>query len=136
MAFRIYPEIPTVEFRGWIGVDLDGTLAHYEGWQGEDHIGDPIPAMLSRVKRWLEHGHEKHGDVDVKILTARVSDPRRGEDARRVIEAWCLNHVGQVLEVTSEKDYRCLEIWDDRAVQVEANTGRRMDGQPDPEGPP
>ncbi len=19
---------------GWIGVDLDGTLAHYDGWQG------------------------------------------------------------------------------------------------------
>jgi len=27
----------------WIGVDLDGTLAKYDGWKGEDVIGDPVP---------------------------------------------------------------------------------------------
>jgi hypothetical protein len=33
---------------GWIGVDLDGTLAHYDGWKGIDHIGEPIkPRGLS-----------------------------------------------------------------------------------------
>ena len=40
----------------WIGVDLDGTLAHYKGWKGRDHIGEPIPAMMQRVKQWLEEG--------------------------------------------------------------------------------
>lgn len=44
--------------RGWIGVDLDGTLAHYDGWKGETHIGKPIPLMLARVKRWLAEGKE------------------------------------------------------------------------------
>lgn len=35
---------------GWIGVDLDGTLAHYDRWRGIDHVGDPVPAMMNRVK--------------------------------------------------------------------------------------
>lgn len=114
---------------------FDGTFAQYDGWQGEHHIGEPVPAMLARVKYWLEHGHPKYGDVDVKIFTARVSDPRR-EGVAATIQQWCLEHVGVVLPITNEKDYGCVEIWDDRAVQVEANTGRRMDGEPDPEGPP
>lgn len=121
---------------GWIGVDLDGTLALYEGWQGPEHIGPPVPLMLSRVKRWLEHGHEVYGQVDVKIMTARVSVEEQLPVVMPALEAWMLEHIGRVLEVTFYKDYQMLELWDDRAVQVEANTGRRMDGQPEPEGPP
>lgn len=45
--------------QGWIGVDLDGTLAHYDGWKGADHIGEPIPAMVERVKQWLSEGPVK-----------------------------------------------------------------------------
>jgi len=41
---------------GWIGVDLDGTLAHYEGFKGAQHIGEPISPMVERVKRWLAEG--------------------------------------------------------------------------------
>lgn len=115
---------------GWKGVDLDGTLAKYEGWQGEGHIGDPVPLMQERVKRWLAEGWE------VKIVTARVSVPDLADAARAAIQDWCEEHVGRRLEVTNCKDYAMVEIWDDRAVQVEANTGRRMDGEPDPEGPP
>lgn len=48
---------------GWIGVDLDGTLAEYTGWHGPGHIGPPIPKMLDRVKNWLAEG------VDVRIFT-------------------------------------------------------------------
>jgi hypothetical protein len=54
---------------GWIGVDLDGTLAHYDGWKGADHIGAPIPAMVERVKGWLTEGKT------VRIFTARVYCP-------------------------------------------------------------
>jgi hypothetical protein len=36
---------------GWIGVDLDATLAKYDGWKSADHIGEPIPAMVDRVSR-------------------------------------------------------------------------------------
>jgi hypothetical protein len=117
--------------KGWIGVDLDGTLAHYDGWKGPDHIGEPIPAMLERVKNWIAEGKE------VRIFTARVysdgSTKRRMEVAwvRTAIEQWCAKHIGVVLLVTNEKDFGMIELWDDRAVQVQLNTGLRMDGVPD-----
>ena len=41
------------ESRQWIGVDLDGTLAHAEPWQGFEHIGKPVPNMMKRVKIWI-----------------------------------------------------------------------------------
>jgi hypothetical protein len=107
--------------KGWIGVDLDGTLAKYDGWQGVDHIGDPVPLMVSRVKQWLKERHE------VRIFTARVSgferDQEQLERAHNVISDWCLKHIGYVLPITNEKDLNMIELYDDRAVQVEANTG-------------
>lgn len=109
---------------GWIGVDLDGTLAMYDGWNGPEHIGDPIVPMVARVKRWRAAGRE------VKIFTARVHGDEPAVLA--VIEEWCLTHVGEVLPVTNKKDYGMIELWDDRAVQVHPNTGCRADGQNDP----
>lgn len=107
---------------GWIGVDLDGTLAEYGGWVGAEHIGKPIPAMLERVLRWLEDGRE------VKIFTARVCFDDK-QEARAAIEKWCKKHIGRALEITCTKDYSMIELWDDRCVQIEINTGRRMDGK-------
>lgn len=100
--------------RGWIGVDLDGTLAHYEGWKGIEHIGEPIPAMMDRVKRWLTEGRK------VKIFTARVED----KQALSPIWAWLKKHGIGELEVTNVKDFAMIELWDDRCVQVELNTGK------------
>lgn len=105
----------------WIGVDLDGTLAHYDKWVGVHHIGEPVPAMLARVRQWRDAG------IRVKIFTARVSDGK--PETRRYIEEWCLVHLGEVLEVTNIKDYAMLELWDDRAVSVEKNTGRVIGGE-------
>ena len=104
---------------GWIGVDLDGTLAYYDGWVSETHIGDPIPEMVARVKRWLEQGET------VKIFTARVSG-REGLELAKVTAAillWCQVHIGQKLDITCCKDYDMVELWDDRCVQVIMNTG-------------
>lgn len=109
----------------WIGVDLDGTLAYYTRWLGSHFIGDPIPRMLERVKSWLANGE------DVRIMTARVS-PSQGMDAvvaRSAITAWCIEHIGQKLPVTHEKDMYMKELWDDRVVQVIKNTGERADGR-------
>ncbi len=110
---------------GWVGVDLDGTLAHYDGWRGHDHIGPPIQKMLERVLDWLEEGRT------VKIFTARVSD-RSCEigsvnvaDVTVIIHAWCIKHGLPALEVTCEKDMGMVELWDDRAVRVHHNTGER-----------
>lgn len=103
---------------GWIGVDLDGTLAHYNGWKGIEHIGEPIPLMLDRVKQWLAEGKR------VKVFTARVAN---GSEAIRYIEVWLQAVLGQTLPITNIKDMNMIELWDDRAVQVIPNTGQRAD---------
>lgn len=110
--------------KAWIAVDFDGTLAKYDGWQGPDHLGEPIPAMVERVKEWLIVGHT------VKIFTARVGATGHGTDTqefaehqRMIIKKWCKEHIGVELEVTATKDLAMLELYDDRAVQVVPNTG-------------
>lgn len=103
----------------WIGVDLDGTLAEYDGFKGPQHIGRPIPKMLTRVKRWLAAGDK------VKVFTARASG--KGKTiAIKAIKAWCMRHLGQELEVTCEKDILMKALWDDRAVRVKKNDGKRI----------
>jgi hypothetical protein len=109
--------------RGWIGVDLDGTLAVYHGWDG-GKIGPPVEPMLERVRAWRGAG------IEVRIVTARVADGDGNDSdvARAAVEAWLLEHVGEVLPVTCTKDFRMVELWDDRAVRVVSNTGRRCCG--------
>ena len=108
---------------GWIGVDLDGTLAHYEGWVSIDHIGKPVAPMIQRVQQWLADGKT------VKIFTARIhghGKPIIGggvADVKTPIEEWCKKHIGRVLEITNVKDFGMIELWDDRAVQVQLNAG-------------
>ena len=107
-----------------MGVDLDGTLAYYDGWVGPTHIGAPIPDMVERVKAWRKEGRE------VRIFTARVAEdnPGAGPNPEVVasIEAWCEEVFGEVLPVTNVKDYGMVELWDDRAITVEQNTGRML----------
>lgn len=105
--------------KGWIGVDLDGTLAKYDKWVHELHIGEPIPEMVRRVVGWLGEGK------DVRIFTARVwaGGGRDVAPVRQAIQDWCRKHIGVALEVTCEKDYGMIELWDDRAVRVVPNTG-------------
>lgn len=107
---------------GWIGVDLDGTLAHYDHWVSHTHIGAPIPEMVERVKRWLAEGYT------VRVFTARMSEPnaRMRAEVLTEIYLWTEQHIGTRLEATCMKDYAMLELWDDRAVTVEMNTGRAL----------
>lgn len=113
--------------RDWIGVDFDRTLAEYQpGWASDDKVGEPIMPMVRRVQEWLRNGYQ------VKIFTARVASIKkqeRVESNRKLIQDWCLKHIGQVLEVTAEKDHWCREIWDDIAVGLVPNTGVRADGR-------
>jgi hypothetical protein len=104
--------------RGYIAVDLDGTLAQYNGWKGPEHIGEPVPLMVERVKKWLAEGQE------VKIFTARVAKSNPDRLAATIaINTWSKKHIGKILEVTAEKDYGMIALWDDRCVQVIPNTG-------------
>lgn len=122
--------------KGWIGVDLDGTLARYDGWVNADHIGEPISPMVEMVKEWISDGRE------VKIFTARVDGGetalKMGNDAgkqlrdvdyiRSVIQDWSEIHIGVRLAVTNVKDYGMIALYDDRCIQVERNTGKLIGG--------
>ena len=100
-------------------------------------IGLPIRPMVLRVKRWLSEGR------DVRIFTARVdggeaaslvgipekvvSRFRNVAEVRSVIERWCYLYLGRVLPITNIKDFAMTELWDDRAIQVLHNKGKRVE---------
>lgn len=124
---------------GWIGIDLDRTLAEYHKWQGYEAIGKPIPAILGLVKRLISEGRE------VRIFTARahpIVQPVREQfteyqlsmasqfpelqgamRACNAIREWCIEHIGRTLTITCVKDYHMDTLYDDRAIQVRPNEG-------------
>jgi hypothetical protein len=130
--------VSNIEDKAWIGVDLDGTLAFYDGWTKWNQFGPPIGPMVMRVRGWIAAGRQ------VRILTARVTifNPKTdrlqlnvchksGEkfsnrDMITAIQDYCEEHVGKRLFVTCCKDLWMTELWDDRAVQVIPNTGRTL----------
>lgn len=107
----------------WYGVDLDSTLAYHDEHSTDDVIGRPLAPMVDMVKKWVSQG------VKVKIMTARVNPTHYSSKAElrqvvQLIENWCLEHIGVVLEVTCSKDFYMLALFDDRAITVQKNTGR------------
>lgn len=118
----------------WIGVDLDGTLAHTVDWTKGCGVGDPIPEMVERVNEWLKDGKE------VRIFTARVAvtgeysdisnryaDESFKQEQIKMINEWCLKVFDCVLPITCQKDHRMIELWDDRVVQVVRDTGQTLE---------
>lgn len=105
--------------KGIIAVDLDGTLAHHESSWGVSKIGDPIPSMLANVKQWISEGRT------VVIFTARAVDKRNIP----MIKVWLEQHGIGGLTITNIKTPHITMLYDDRAVQVEKNTGKIL-GRP------
>lgn len=111
----------------WIGVDLDGTLAHDTGKNGGknalNEIGAPVIPMLNRLRTWLAEGKT------VKIFTARASSLRQVQ----MVKEWLASYGLPELEVTNVKDLAMIELWDDRCVQVITNSGQPVgkDALPD-----
>jgi len=107
-----------------IAVDFDGTLARQDdiddGRYDPSRVGEPVPAMVERVRRWLARGDE------VVVLTARVHPSHEGEVAasKAAIEGFCAEQFGRTLQVTCMKDSMMDRFYDDKAVRVEKNTGR------------
>ncbi len=97
-------------------MDLDRTLAFYDGWQ-DGHIGEPLAPMVNQVKTWLSEGKT------IKIFTARAD---HGPAEVTKVQDWCEKHIGKRLEVTNIKTPDCAQIWDDKARRVEENTGRAI----------
>ena len=110
----------------WVGFDLDGTLALYDGWKGDKHIGDPIPKMVALAKGLHSKG------VRIKIFTARVSPKSWGEanleDIQDAIWKWCDRNLGFRPEITCEKDRWMLDFYDDRCHEVIKNRGELLSG--------
>jgi hypothetical protein len=100
---------PRDDGEGWIGVDLDGTLAHYDEYRGDDHVGEPIIPMVERVIKMLDEGK------DVRIFTARKPHP--------AIRKFSKDNFGKILPITNLKDHNMQMLLDDRAVGVKRNTG-------------
>ena len=105
--------IPRYPRKGWIGVDLDGTLARADATMPPEHIGPAVPQMLKRVRYWIKTGRT------VKVFTARAGDPHE----EWLIHQWCKRHGLPRLEITNSKDHQMIALWDDRAVGVVRNLG-------------
>lgn len=116
--------------KGWIGFDLDGTLAKYDAQGDHSVIGEPIKPMVMAALEFIARGYT------VKIVTARVYFPipfmATPEEKHRLdqvylereaIAKWCMGVFGRHLEVTCSKDYEMIALFDDRAIQVRTNTG-------------
>ncbi len=41
-----------------VAIDLDGTIAHYDGFKGEDIIGDPLPGAREFINILITSGFE------------------------------------------------------------------------------
>ena len=107
----------------WIGVDMDGTLAKYDGWKGWDHFGEPIKPVVDKIHAWSKRG------VLVCIFTARMSEVSLArskvskEQMQKVIDDWCVKHIGYKLPCKTEKDCYMLAFLDDSAIQISKNQG-------------
>lgn len=111
-------ELAEVHEGGVVAFDLDGTLAQYDGWKGDTHIGEPIPKMVERWKAYREKG------VTCVIFTARYSEDPAKEMAMKLIQNWSYQNLGEIAPITNEKTPNIVRIYDDRARQVLENTGQ------------
>lgn len=93
-----------------IAVDLDGTIAKYDDWKGEDVIGDPIEGAVKFVTELRDRG------FDVVIFSARAGT----ELGLNAIWHWLQAHHLEklVVEVTNVKSYRFSVMVDDRAIYL------------------
>lgn len=96
-----------------IGLDLDGTIAEYNGWKGISYIGNPIQPIIDAALEKEKEGYE------IIILTARAADPR----SIPIIKNWLRNHNLPNWRITDRKDSSMKEIWDDLAKTVKFNEG-------------
>ena len=104
---------------GWYGFDLDGTLARDDENLLDGEIGSPIPDMVRFVKKLHGHGQE------VRILTARAA--HMDEKEARRLRAWLFEVLGFIPRITASKDKDMKVLYDDRAIGIVPNEGRRAD---------
>ena len=103
-----------------IALDLDKTIAFYEGHWKATKVGEPILPMVERVKEWLNKGYR------VTIFTARLDREEGSEDYEKQINMITefLKRAGLPnLPKTATKLREFTHFIDDRAWNCEANKG-------------
>jgi hypothetical protein len=75
-----------------VAIDLDGTLAEYDGWKGPRHIGEPRPYSIWALKCFKDNGWE------VEIFTSRQHP--------EPIRQWLDKHApGTVSRINESRDH-------------------------------
>lgn len=112
-----------------LAVDVDGTLLGYDGWQGEDHFGEPLPDAVEVMQEVRAAG------LRIIIWTTR---------GNQGLIAATLDHYGIPYDFINENPDQpedssdkiiCDEWWDDRAAgwpgirQAWDDLKGRLDGQ-------
>ncbi len=113
--------------RSRVCLDLDGVLARYEGWQGYDHIGDPLPGAL-------EFAEELAEIADIVIFSSRCSQDSGGEYEPTVLSTgqlrikiieWLERHKFPYADVyVGQGKPRVAAFIDDRAVRCSPQTDK------------
>lgn len=91
--------------RKTVCIDFDGVLAEYDGWKGEDVLGDPKQGAKEFVERVLR-------DYDVVVHTTR--------NLGKVVN-WLIEHEFPPQMTVSREKPPALAYIDDRAVRFEGD---------------
>ncbi|NTV55281.1 MAG: hypothetical protein HGA16_02160 [Candidatus Moranbacteria bacterium] len=94
-----------------VSIDFDGVLSKYDGWKGEDILGDPFPGAKEFVLRLIETGYTP------VVFTTRK--------AVRV-KPWLSEFGFPDIEVTDRK-YPSLAYIDDRCIRFDGDFSRFED---------
>ena len=89
-----------------IAIDLDGTLAEYSGWMGEDIIGDPKPGAAAACKTFHNQG------LEIIIFSVRA----RTLAGYRSIKKWLEEHEF-CYDMISHVKYPAMLYIDDRGLR-------------------
>jgi hypothetical protein len=119
VTFDCHEDAVFVPSNNWVGFDLDGTLARTDNpghFEPPYPIGEPIPEMIALAQKILAAG------VRVKIFTARACE----FENVAIVQQWTDKHGLGRLEVTNQKDYNMIRYYDDRAIQMQLNSGKSI----------
>ena len=106
--------------KGTVCIDLDGTLAKYEGWQGKYHIGEPISgakefvekvAKLAKIIIYTCRLNYEFNDLDTNA---------KREEIKGYIETWLKKHEIPFDEIFCGQGKPVAEAYiDDRGVRCD-----------------
>jgi hypothetical protein len=111
---------------GFVGFDLDGTLAKYIGPHGNTEIGDPIINSPDGKPTPYEIAIKLHTmGLPTCCFSARAMWP--GETPK--IRKWLNKHGLPHMDITFQKNSNMICFFDDRSISVEENTGKILGGR-------